>query len=84
MCVSLAAWTTFFESSQKLWIRWIRYYTTFYSGEMHLIFYEDLRVDLSTELVKLNKFLNLTLDERRICCIAESAKSAAFKREVRF
>ena len=62
---------------------WIRHYMTKFAGDIHVIFYENLKENSIDELVRLNKFLGLPLDKRRLCCTAVSSTQKSFKRKVR-
>ena len=71
MSRSVAEW----ETLASVWIRGLEH-----GG---VVYYERLRKDTRTELIRLAKMMGLTYDEDRLNCVLKHAKDNTFKRDSR-
>lgn len=62
------------------WLDFYRYWLLYYQGDVHVIFYNNLKEDRYNELSKAIKFLNIKANPFRLNCTVYYPKPAYFKR----
>ena len=80
--LEFSAWKAFFAEEIKNWKAWIRFYMTRFKGDVHLVFYENMKSDLRAELIRMRAFLQVPVDCMRLWCANTSQNQTKFKRKV--
>lgn len=62
------------------WVDFYTYYLKLFKGQVHVIYYNNLKSDLHEELLQAVKFLGLKPDAIRLNCTIEHPKPPYFKR----
>ena len=55
---------------------------TVFEGDVHLVFYENMKLDLRAELIRMRAFLQAPVDCKRLWCAVRSNQQTTFKRKV--
>lgn len=80
ICLSTFAewdvWMTHISS----WVDFYKYWLQFFDGPAHIIFYNNLKTNPHSELVRAINFLGLTPNMTRVNCTIEFPRPAYFKR----
>ena len=60
----------------------MRFYMTLFKGDIHLVFYENMKSDLRAEVIRVREFLEAPVDCMRLWCTVTSNQQNKFKRTV--
>ena len=78
----ISEWNKWAHDQIRNWGRCIDYWINTFQGPKVVVFYEDLISDLKSNLILINEFLGIDLDERRLECTLQSQAQQKFHRKV--